>query len=84
MIQVRYFARLREILGRDGEELRWSVEIAQVAGLTRHLLARGGVWERELGPGARYRVAVNRQLAGPEAAIRDSDEVAYFPPVTGG
>lgn len=84
MIRILYFAHLRETLGSDGEQLRPPPAVATVADLIEHLCGRGGVWARALGPGERLMVAVNQELARPETPIRDTDEVALFPPVTGG
>jgi molybdopterin synthase sulfur carrier subunit len=48
------------------------------------LSARGGTWAEVFGRDQGVLVAVNQVLARPEAAIADGDEVAFFPPVTGG
>jgi molybdopterin synthase sulfur carrier subunit len=48
------------------------------------LRARGGAWERELAAGRPVRAAVNQDMATPATPVRDGDEVAFFPPVTGG
>lgn len=84
MLNVLYFARLRESLGRDAEKIELPAGVADVAGLTAWLRARGEAWERELAPGRSWRVAVNQDMARPESPVRDGDEVAFFPPVTGG
>jgi sulfur-carrier protein len=83
-ITILYFARLKEVFGRGSERvaLPWSVNT--VGALREHLLARGGAWEAELALTKPVRVAVNQEIAGPEARIGADDEVAFFPPVTGG
>ncbi len=48
------------------------------------LRARGGAWAVELAPGRAVRVAVNHAMATPDAPVEAGDEVAIFPPVTGG
>jgi molybdopterin synthase sulfur carrier subunit len=58
--------------------------VATVAALRAHLVARGGEWASALAAGRAVRVAVNQQIAKPETAIAPGDEVAFFPPVTGG
>lgn len=83
-LRVRYFARLREAFGTAEETLTLPVGIDTAAALVDWLRARGGVWAVELGEGRAWRLAVNQDLAGPEARLRDGDEVALFPPVTGG
>ena len=48
------------------------------------LRERGGVWSRELAAGRAVRVAVNHELVAADAPVRDGDEIALLPPVTGG
>jgi len=81
MIKVLYFARLRESLGKTGEEM--DAQGVTVAELMTQLAARGGAWQQEF-TGGRIRAAVNQTLVKNSAAIKDGDEVAFFPPVTGG
>lgn len=83
MIQVRYFARLREQLGRDAESIEPSTGTT-VAELRAFLCARGEPWAAALAPEQRILAAVNQEMARPESTISDGDEVAFFPPVTGG
>jgi len=82
MIELRYFASLRERLGRDQE--RVAVGAATVAELRVRLRERGGVWAEALADDQPLLCAVNQALARPETPISDGDEVAFFPPVTGG
>jgi len=84
MIRIRYFARLRERLATSEEQLDWSTDAATVAALRRHLCARGGVWAEALGGEETLLAAVEQELARPETPIQDGQEVAFFPPVTGG
>ena len=83
-IQVLYFARLREALGCDREQLALPGTVTNVAGLVAWLRRRGDAWERELAPGRPVRIAVNQDMAGADTPVRTGDEVAFFPPVTGG
>ena len=83
-VRLLYFASLREQLGRSGEEIELPAEVATVAALRTHLMARGGAWQSALADGRRLRAAVNQDMATPEARLRAGDEVAFFPPVTGG
>ena len=48
------------------------------------LAARGGAWAHELTAGRAFRAAVNQSIASGDTPIKDGDEVAFFPPVTGG
>lgn len=84
MIQVRYFASFRERLGSAGEELA-AKRISQVADLLEALRARGGVWQELFAADQPVvMVAVNQEMADPSTPVQDGDEVALFPPVTGG
>lgn len=83
-IEVLYFARLREVFGRERERVELPGNVETIAGLTTWLRSRGDVWERELAPGKPVRVAVNQDMASADTPIRNGDEVAFFPPVTGG
>jgi len=55
-----------------------------VAGLRTLLMARGGAWQTALAQGRALRVAVNQEMAQPATPVKPGDEVAFFPPVTGG
>jgi molybdopterin synthase sulfur carrier subunit len=81
-VKVLYFAGLREQLGTPGEDL--DVPATTVAGLRSQLMARGGAWQSALAQGKALRVAVNQEMAQPTTPVRPGDEVAFFPPVTGG
>jgi sulfur-carrier protein len=84
MIHVLYFARVREQLASLGEELPANPTLATVADLAAVLRNRGAVWGEVFGPDQRVLAAVNQELARPETPVADGDEVAFFPPVTGG
>jgi molybdopterin synthase sulfur carrier subunit len=83
-VKLLYFAGLREQLGKPGEELELSAAMSTVAGLRTHLMARGGAWQSALAQGRALRVAVNQEMAQPTTPVKAGDEVAFFPPVTGG
>ena len=83
-VKVLYFAGIREKLGRDAEEIELPAGIATIASLRSHLRARGGAWAEALADGKLLRAAVNQDMSQPTAAIKAGDEVAFFPPVTGG
>lgn len=84
MLNILYFARLKETLGQGAERIDLPAGVADVAGLTAWLRARGGVWEQELASNRPVRVAVNQDMARGDTRVNDGDEVAFFPPVTGG
>jgi molybdopterin synthase sulfur carrier subunit len=83
-VKVLYFAALREQLGTSGEEIELPSGVGTVAALRSHLRGRGGAWELALADGKLVRMAVNQDMAQPAASIKAGDEVAFFPPVTGG
>jgi sulfur-carrier protein len=84
MVTILYFARLREALGTSSEELALPPSVHDLAGLRATLVARGGAWAEELGRPGAIRAAVNQDMAAPDTPIKEGDEVAFFPPVTGG
>ena len=79
-INVMYFARYREALGLDGEQL--SAEFTSLDQLRQHLLARGGVWE--VLAEQNLMCARNQELCSLDEPLAAGDEVAFFPTVTGG
>lgn len=83
MIKVLYFAGLRETLGVSGEEVASPAAALDVGALRAHLAGRGGVWDKLLTT-KNLRFAVNQDMARADTLVRDGDEVAFFPPVTGG
>ena len=83
-VKVLFFAGLREQLGTAGEEVELPGGVSTVAGLRAHLRARGGNFEKMLSEKALVRAAVNQDMVQPTSAIKAGDEVAFFPPVTGG
>ena len=83
-LKILYFASIREKVGRDAEEIDLPAGVATVAGLRNHLRQRGGTWAEAFADGRLLRMAVNQDMAQAGAAIKAGDEVAFFPPVTGG
>ena len=83
-ISLVYLARLREAFGAASERIEAPPELNTVGALRAWLARRGGVWAVELAPGRAVRIAVNHDLASSDTAIHPGDEVAIFPPVTGG
>ena len=83
-VKVLFFASLREQLGTAGEDMDLPAGVGSVAALRSHLRQRGGAWELALADGKLVRAAVNQDMAPPTAVLKAGDEVAFFPPVTGG
>lgn len=83
-VRILYFARLREALGLSNEEAAIPDDIADVSGLMRWLAERGGAWQEQFDGCHQIRAALNQELVPDTAGIKAGDEVAFFPPVTGG
>jgi len=84
MANLLYFASLRETLDSDKEQLDLPENISNISGLKSLLAERGGSWSAAFTSNASLLVSVNQQMADDLAVIKDSDEIAFFPPVTGG
>lgn len=81
-VRLKFFASLREKLG-EGEPL--TLPAGATVGAAREALrARGGVHADALAPGRAVRSALNQKMCVESAALADGDELAFFPPVTGG
>src|SRR3954452_22608399 len=83
-MKVLYFAWLRARIGHAEENFPKPAEVNDVAGLLAWLRDRGGRYAEALRDLSVIRVAVNKDYVGPDHPIRDGDEIAIFPPVTGG
>jgi molybdopterin synthase sulfur carrier subunit len=83
MITVLYFASIKEKLGRARETVALPAEVTTVAALATWLGTRGTAWREALASPS-LKVAVNQNMSALNAPLRDGDEVAFFPPVTGG
>lgn len=83
-MKLLYFAWMREKIGRTEEERSLPEEITTVGALLDWLEALGAGYAAALGRREVVRVAVNGVAVGPEMALRGDEEVAIFPPVTGG
>ncbi|GAA0859266.1 molybdopterin converting factor subunit 1 [Aliiglaciecola litoralis] len=81
MIQIKFFAMLRERIGLATLNFEYAGE-KTVAEIKQQLVSKGAQWqvlaEQEV------LCAVNQTLCGPESKVNDGDEIAFFPPVTGG
>lgn len=84
MIRILYFASLRERLDSGGESLELPAGITQLGQLASLLAARGPVWADVFAGRLPLMMAVNQSAARPDSPLQDGDEVAFFPPVTGG
>lgn len=79
-----YFAWVRQKTGRGEEQLALPAGVKTVSDLIAVLTKRGGGFADAFAAPQRIRVAVNQEHTSFDAALKEGDEVAFFPPVTGG
>jgi molybdopterin synthase sulfur carrier subunit len=84
MADILYFARLAEELGVKSEALDLAVDCNTVADLVMLLRARGEPFASVLNGDTPVLIAVNQEMTELAAEIINTDEIAFFPPVTGG
>ncbi|KFZ37605.1 hypothetical protein HR45_09275 [Shewanella mangrovi] len=82
MINVLFFAQVRELLGTASVQVD-GANLATAADLRAHLASQNDKWAQVL-DSDKLLVAINQTMSQWHAAIQDGDEVAFFPPVTGG
>ncbi len=83
-MRILYFAWLRERIGLSEEQVEPPSGTASVGDLVAWLRSRGAGYAEALADTSRVRCAVNQDFATPEGPVRDGDEIAFFPPITGG
>jgi molybdopterin converting factor subunit 1 len=83
-VSLLYFAWLRERVGRSAESVDLPEGVATVGALVDWLKTRGANYVSAFDTPRVVRCAVNQDFAAPDAPVRPGDEVAFFPPVTGG
>ena len=84
MANVLYFASLAEMLDLKSERLELPADCKTVDDLVSLLRSRGEPFSGTFDGSTRILVAINQEMSEPAAEINDSDEIAFFPPVTGG
>ena len=82
-VRILYFAWVRERVGRDADRLPLSAPLA-LEQLVQRLREQGGGHDLALADLSRLRAAINQDFAPWTAEVKPGDEVAIFPPVTGG
>jgi molybdopterin synthase sulfur carrier subunit len=83
-LSVLYFARLRDAIGRPGEDVEVPGNVTTVGELRAWLAQRGAPWSRAFAEVRPVRAAMDQAMAGDATRLREGAEVAFFPPVTGG
>ncbi|WP_265942380.1 molybdopterin converting factor subunit 1 [Dechloromonas sp. A34] len=80
-VKILYFASLKEGLGMAGESIVLPAGVTTVGALRDWLVGQG---REKLASAKNLRCAVNQDMAGLDAPVKEGDEIAFFPPVTGG
>ncbi len=83
-MEIFYFARIRENIGQSSETISLPEKAKDVNGLIEHLCDQGENYQIAFENDAALRVAVNQTYVNFDHPLQDSDEVAFFPPMTGG
>ena len=83
-MKLLYFAWVRQNIGKSEETMTLPAGVATIRDLARHLQARGPGYAEAFADLARLRAAANQVHVGFDTRLSDGDEIAFFPPVTGG
>ncbi len=83
-MKLLYFAWVRQKIGYSGEEMSLPDGVTTIGELMSALRACGGGYAEAFAEPSHLRAARNQEHVKPEARISDDDEIAFFPPVTGG
>jgi sulfur-carrier protein len=83
-ITVLYFARIKEAVNYSSEELDLPADVTTITSLKNWLALRGDTWANLFNGKQVVRAAIHHELVDNLAVIKANDEVAFFPPVTGG
>ncbi|WP_417460257.1 molybdopterin converting factor subunit 1 [Kordiimonas sp.] len=84
MAQILYFSWVRETIGKSEESFSLPQGVTTVSALIDHLATRGENYARAFAKQDAIRIAVNQVHVKPDHNVTNSDEIAFFPPVTGG
>jgi sulfur-carrier protein len=83
-LKLRYFAWVRERIGKGEEDVELPAEIATVGELMQWLASRGEEYADAFSDARAVRAAVDWTHVRPEAPVAAAEEIAFFPPMTGG
>ncbi len=82
MLNILYFAKLRDDIGLGQESIDWHPDVDTIAKLVAQLQQRGHPWQQAFGHTTVC--SRNQTVVSADEPIEDGDEIAFFPPVTGG
>lgn len=82
-VKILFFAAVRDAVGRDEECAQLPDDVRTVTAVRAWLAARGDAWQA-LAADRPLRAALNQRMAKGDEAVSEGDELAFFPPVTGG
>ena len=81
---IKYFSWIREHVGKSEEEIKLPVNIKTIDDLINHLIGLNDKYKSAFKKKELIKIAVNKSYSSINAKIYDRDEIAFFPPVTGG
>ena len=84
MLTIHYFASVREALGKANEQLEFPDDIVNVEGLMKYLGASNPAFQSLIESENKILVAINQIVVDRNYMLSKNDEVAFFPPMTGG
>lgn len=84
MLTIHYFASIRESLKRDQDRLELPTTVRNVGDLIAHLAKGDPAFKATLDSEQRVLIAVNQTVVNRDCALAANDEIAFFPPMTGG
>lgn len=84
MLTIQYFASIRESLNKSGEEIQLPSQVKTVDDLLKFLIASSPEQMAALNEEAKVLVAVNQTIVNRQHPLQGDEEVAFFPPMTGG
>ncbi len=83
-VTILYFARIKEVVNYSSEQVSLPDGVETIIALKSWLSGRGEVWKKLFDGSSVVRAAINHELVDELATLDEGDEVAFFPPVTGG
>ena len=83
-MKISYFAKIREMIGRDQDEIDVPSHALSVDDIVSYLITLDTIYAHAFADKSKLRFALDNELVGPQSPVEDADELAIFPPVTGG